>query len=136
MITLRHYMTGTPVFIRADDSIEAVQATFVSHSFRHLPVLMGDEVVGIVSERDVLLTLSLAGASSAEAPLTAADICTPDPYTVDVETPFDLVVRIMGERKFGAVIITEEGRLAGILTTTDICRLCAELLVATMTGQH
>lgn len=125
---LRSYMTVTPVYVRADDALETVQEVFSRNSFRHLPVLMADAVVGIISERDVFLALSLASGVQAQEELTAADICTPDPYTVDVNTSFAEVVRIMGERKLGAVIITENEMLAGIVTTTDVCRVCAQLL--------
>jgi len=126
--TLREYMTKTPFFVRADSQLREVQALFEKYSFRHVPVLMESEVVGIISERDVYLASSLAGNDETVYQLTAADICSPDPYSVDVETLFSEVVKTMGEEKLGAAIVTENGALVGIVTTTDVCRICAMLM--------
>ena len=126
--TLKDFMTFTPSFVSADSSLAAINEVFETNTFRHLPVLMGDEVVGMVSERDVHLALSLAGPDISVEHITAADVCTPDPYTVDIETPLQEVVHTMGESKFGAAVVTGNGKLAGILTTTDVCRLCSSLL--------
>lgn len=128
--TLEDFMTRTPAFVKADSSLLEVQELFASKSFRHLPVLIESEVVGILSERDVYLAGSLAESSETMRTLSAADICSPDPYTVDISTPLAEVVQTMGERKLGAVIITEFDTLAGILTTTDVCKMCTKLLDA------
>lgn len=128
-VQLIDYMTMTPLYVQADSTLAAVRDLFDANSFRHLPVLMDEQVVGIVSQRDVHLAISLAGCDeSVEQQLRAADICTPNPYTVDIDTPVNEVVHTMGEKKIGATIITKEGMLAGILTTTDVCKLCAALL--------
>lgn len=122
-LDIQSIMTPSPRFVSADDPLTKVQQEMEERSFRHMPVLIGEQIVGIVSDRDVTLALSLAGADGGEE-LTAADICTPEPYTVDIRTRLDEVLKYMGETKIGSVIVTSEDKMVGIITTTDVCRAC------------
>src|SRR5919109_2879625 len=45
----REWMTGEPITVTPDTSLEDAQATMLSHGFRHLPVMEGAQLVGIVS---------------------------------------------------------------------------------------
>lgn len=127
-LSLRDVMTPTPRFVQADDTLQVVQELFDEHGFRHLPVLMGDLIVGVVSDRDVTLAFSLATPETEASELRVSDICTPNPYTVDVEESFDQVLQHMGDTKIGSAIVTESDKMIGILTTTDICKVCGKFL--------
>jgi CBS domain-containing protein len=48
--------------------------------------------------------------------------------SVDVGTSLFVVASLMAEKRVGSVLVTELGRLTGIFTTTDACRVLAELL--------
>jgi acetoin utilization protein AcuB len=73
--------------------------------------------VGIVSERDLKV---VAGLKMLEKNLlTAADIMSPDPVTVDASTMLDEVAFEMSEKKIGSVIVTENDQFLGIFTVTD-----------------
>ena len=63
-----------------------------------------------------------------------ATAMSPDPFTVDTETPLGEVVRAMAKRRIGSVLITHDGLLAGIFTATDACRLLGDLLDGNMFG--
>ena len=47
---------------------------------------------------------------------------------VDLHTRLDQVVIEMAKRRVGSALVVRDGRLAGILTATDVCRLYGELL--------
>ena len=47
------WMTHNPMTVGPDDDTEVALATMLSHGFRHLPVVNGTEVIGIVSIRDL-----------------------------------------------------------------------------------
>ena len=55
--TAETMMTRHPVCVTPDTDIFALTSVFIAHNFRHLPVVDGDEFIGIVSRRDVLLAL-------------------------------------------------------------------------------
>jgi CBS domain-containing protein len=51
-----------------------------------------------------------------------------DAYIVDLETPLDEVLDHMAANQIGSAIVTRQGKLAGVFTTTDACRSFAEFL--------
>lgn len=108
---------------------EAVRLTR-QRGIRHLPVLEGRELVGIVSDRD----LKRAMASAATGPearevthwlvrLTVAEIMTRPVITVAPPVPVEEAARIMVREKINALPVTEEGRLVGIVTETYLLEL-------------
>ncbi|EMA60819.1 CBS domain-containing protein [Halorubrum lipolyticum] len=61
--TVERYMTRDPITAGAQDSVSAVAATMVEHGFHHVPVVDGDEPIGIITTSDFA-----AYVSSPEAP--------------------------------------------------------------------
>ena len=51
--TVSSWMTPDPMTVTPDSSTDEALKTMLDHNFRHLPVMEGDEVVGIVSIRDL-----------------------------------------------------------------------------------
>jgi acetoin utilization protein AcuB len=124
---IKSVMTPFPYAIEPSASLDEAQAMMQSHHIHHLPVC--DEhhhVVGVVSERGMRAALALRDANP-NLP-TVGDICAREPLLVDLEHPLDDVVAQMAATKVGAAIVMRGDKLAGILTTTDVCRLYAELL--------
>ncbi len=119
---LKDVMTPFPHFADAEQSVSAAREQMTAHGVRHLPVKDGGELTGIVSERD----LAVAANSSIDLPLRA--LCDKDLYVVDLHTRLDQVVIEMAKRRVGSALVVRDGRLAGILTATDVCRLYGELL--------
>ena len=121
-------MTPFPYFVRPDDSVSRVIQLIERHAIRHVPVKQDEHVVGIVFKRDLRW---LAGPElPTDDPETVAvrDVLIPDPYIVELNTPLGTVVRTMAERKIATVVVVRSGKLAGIVTVTDICRAMADLL--------
>jgi len=118
-------MTPFPYSIAPSASIEDAQAMMATHDIRHLPVCDSHVVIGMLSERDVRVA---RGLRPADTSLTVAQVCINDPLLVDLERPLDSVAEEMAARRVGAAIVMRGDKLAGILTTTDICRLLAASL--------
>jgi CBS domain-containing protein len=76
-------------------------------------------VIGIVTELDLLKQVR-AGKDFEK--LTADDIMTKDPITIDVTTPLKDVLHIMIEKNIIRIPVTKEGRLAGVIARRDILR--------------
>jgi acetoin utilization protein AcuB len=121
---IKSVMTPFPFAIAPTASLDEAQAMMQSHSIHHLPVCENHLVVGVVSERGMRAALALRDAKHP----TVWDICAREPLLADLEDPLDDVVAQMAVRKVGAAIVMRGDKLAGILTTTDVCRLYVELL--------
>ncbi len=120
--TLRNSMTRHPHSIRLDENVVTARRLMDSLHVRHLPVLKAGALVGVISDRDLKLVKGDASGVLIE------DLCVDDPVTVDIDTNLFVVASLMAERPMGSVLITESGKLAGIFTTTDACRVLADLL--------
>lgn len=127
-IRLAQVMTAFPSAIGVGDSLIAARKMMDALDVRHLPVVSGHTLVGVISDRDIRLRWTPEENEPDSPKLTVKDVCIDDPYSVDIETPLTEVVRAMAARHIGAAIITKSGRLAGIFTATDACRTLADLL--------
>ena len=99
------------------------------HDIRHLPVV--DEhhnLVGIIADRDIHLMLGPEHNCPSEDALKVRDVFVELAYIVDLNERLDNVLLHMAERHIGSALVTKEGRLAGLFTTTDACRHFGELL--------
>jgi acetoin utilization protein AcuB len=102
---------------------------------RHLPVVDGGELVGIVSDRDLKQAMA-SPATSLEAHelsyllqrLTVDHFMTRTVITVRPGLPVAEAARLMLQERISALPVTDDGRLIGIITETDLL----ELLVRTM----
>ncbi|PRQ02908.1 inosine 5'-monophosphate dehydrogenase [Enhygromyxa salina] len=121
---IKSVMTAFPYSIAPTASLEDAEAMMREHDIRHLPVCDNHLVVGILSEREMRVALSLRE----QGTLTVAEVCTKQPLLVDLEQPLDAVATEMAARRVGSAIVLRGDKLSGILTTTDVCRLLAELL--------
>jgi acetoin utilization protein AcuB len=124
--TLERYMTRHPHSIRVDETIATAEQLMRSHHVRHLPVLDGGDLVGVLSERDVRLAATLPVRA-----LKVSDVYVEEPYAVDIDTSVVQVASTMAKKKLGSTIILENGKLAGIFTATDACRALADVLADT-----
>ncbi|MBU6397071.1 MAG: CBS domain-containing protein [Rhodospirillales bacterium] len=83
-------------------------------------VVENGELVGILSERDIVRSLSRRAAQTLE--LTAADLMTPNPITATPETTTEQAMEIMTERHFRHLPIVENGRLTGLVSIGDVVK--------------
>jgi acetoin utilization protein AcuB len=107
---------------RLDEAIARARALGV----RHLPVLDGGALVGIVSDRDLKRALPLGSGDTVTAALariTAADVMTRAVITIGPMFPVEEAARVMVAERISALPVTEAGRLVGIVTETDVMRL-------------
>lgn len=90
------------------------------HSVGALPVMRGEVLAGIVTERDYARKVILKGHSSRETPV--ADIMTPAPTTVSPSTTVDECMRLCTELRVRHLPVIENNRLVGIVSIGDLVK--------------
>jgi acetoin utilization protein AcuB len=121
-------MTPFPYAIDATESVEAARAMMREHEIHHLPVLRDGVLDGIISAQDIDVTYDVLAKQTVAVQLTVGTICTRDPYVVEIDARLDDVAEEIARRRIDSALITKHGKLAGILTTTDVCYALVSLL--------
>ncbi|MFQ5899003.1 MAG: CBS domain-containing protein [Candidatus Methylomirabilia bacterium] len=130
---VREFMTSSPITVTANTSMSEARELMRRRRVRHLLVLDGERLVGIVTDRDIRLNLPSPATSLSVweinyllAKLTVGEVMTRSVITVGPDRETAEVARIMLEHKIGAVPVLEGERVVGILTETDLLRAFAE----------
>ena len=123
-------MTPFPHYVLAETPVDEIEALMDQHAIRHVPVQQGREVVGMVSRRDLQRLVNPSLPAVDRRRIRARDIMVRDPFVVDFATPLDEVLQEMAERRIGSTVVVHNGRLAGIFSVTDACRVLAQVLEA------
>jgi acetoin utilization protein AcuB len=119
-------MTVCPVTIGTDQTLAVAHRKMRDNGIRHLPVLDGGELVGVVSIRDLHFLETLASVDPEQ--VFVEEAMTPDPYTVSPEAPLGDVAREMADHKYGCAIVVREGKVMGVFTTVDALRVLSRML--------
>ena len=115
------------VTIPADDSLWVVQEIMEFGDTRHLPVVRLGELVGVVSERD-LLRASLSNVMGLPAEeqkiflegVKISEVMSSPPIFIEKDESVQKAARTLAERKIGCLPVVEGGKLIGIVTETDV----------------
>jgi acetoin utilization protein AcuB len=125
---VQKYMTSTPHTIGSEQTLAKASALMSEYRVRHLPVLHGGRLLGVLSERDIKLLESFPDVDPAKT--TVAEAMTEQPYSVARENQLDEVARTMAEKKYGSAMVVENHKVVGIFTLVDACQALSELLNA------
>jgi acetoin utilization protein AcuB len=99
---------------------------------RHILVVEGPRIVGIISDRDIKTELALsAGVELGGQARTAGQMMTREPITIAPTATVQEAARRMISARISALPVVQDGRLAGIVTETDLLRVLSELPVRT-----
>jgi acetoin utilization protein AcuB len=135
---VRDVMTAPATSIEKSARLLDAALTMRRSGFRHLPIVEGDRLVGIITERDVhrcapslLSNISQEeyNAIFEETPLER--VMTRSPICVAPETPAREAVALLHNRKLGCLPVVEGERLVGIVTVTDMLKLLHRMLPGT-----
>jgi acetoin utilization protein AcuB len=115
---------------------EALRLT-AQRGIRHLPVLDGDRLVGILSDRDLKRAMA-SPATSLEAHelnylldrLRVGEFMTRTVITVGAMFPIEAAAQLMVQEKIGALPVTDGEQLVGLVTETDVLQIFLRALGA------
>jgi len=115
--TVIQAMTPFPVSVKASDSCFVARAMMAGHEIHHLPVLDDDDhVIGVVTLAD----LDLAKVLLDDEEVEVRKVCVRPPVRVDIDDPLRRAVRRISKAGADSAVVERNGKLAGILTLSDI----------------
>jgi acetoin utilization protein AcuB len=127
---LEDIMTTDVVTAGMDDKLKKVQEIFERHKFHHILVVEEGELVGVVSDRDLLMQLSPFLATSAEHSQDTFtlnkrmhQIMTRDPITADKETTVREAAALFVKKNISCLpVLTPDKEIIGLVTWKDILK--------------
>lgn len=132
---VKEVMSRSVITLTPEQTLAEAIGLLRSHGIRHLPVVDGSKLVGIVTDRDVKRATPsvLSGVAREEydrvlATTKVVQFMTREPLTVTPGTGLKTAVRIFVEAKVGALPVVEADHLVGILTEIDVLRVVLDLL--------
>ena len=139
MLLVRNSMTRELVTVVSETTAAEALALCRMNRIRHLPVLEGRRLVGVISDRDLrAATPALGDLARAEAldRIRVADEMARDVTTARPEDPIEDAAMAMYERKIGCLPVVDGEDLVGILTTSDVMRALVRLVGAHKPGSR
>jgi CBS domain-containing protein len=126
---VKNIMTAEVYTVSENDALKDVVALFRKHKIRHVPVVSGSMVKGIISRTDInrltfgALFDNQEGSDEAVLEmLTVPQVMTSKPKSVSSEDMIRDVADIFANEEFHALPVVDNGELKGIVTTTDIIK--------------
>ncbi|MEZ4809152.1 MAG: CBS domain-containing protein [Allomuricauda sp.] len=127
-VPVSEIMTKKVVTLNSQDSLVTAEELFKKHHIRHIPVVKGKKVVGMLSYTD-LLRISFADAVDEDGEtidsvvydmFNISQIMANDVVSVSSKTTIREVAEFLSKKEFHALPVVDDGKLVGIVTTTDL----------------
>jgi acetoin utilization protein AcuB len=134
MLLVKDRMSKSPITIKRDDSFQTALNLLRQGGVRHLPVLEGKKLVGILTDRDLrqaspspATSLSIYEIKYLLNKIVVEDLMVKDVITVPAATTIESAAKLLYEHKIGALpVVDEKEELLGIITETDILETFVE----------
>ena len=132
-VPVSQIMSKELITLTPTQSLYDAERLFKKHNIRHIPVVEGDKIIGIVSYSD-LLRISFADMTDGEDQVTSVvydmytipQIMAKTPLTVASDTSFTQVAEILPQHTLPSIPVVENGKLVGLVTTTDLIKYLLE----------
>ncbi len=128
---IQEVMNKNIITISSDTKLKDAFELMNLKSIRHLPVVDGGKLVGVVTDRDLRLATSRLAKKSFDPETAVKEIMSHPVQFTHPSDPIEIATQIMREFKIGCMPVVENSQLVGIVTITDL--LDALLL---LTGIH
>ena len=139
-MSLRHripvstIMTKKIITLSAKDELETAERLFKENHIRHIPVVEGDKIIGMLSLTDLLRISFADGVYEDESEVetivynmfTVPQVMAKNLKSVSANTTIKEVAEILAKNEFHALPVLEGDKLVGIVTTTDLIKYLLE----------
>jgi CBS domain-containing protein len=127
-------MTKKIITLNSNDQLETAERLFKQHHIRHIPVVEGDRIIGMLSLTDLLRISFADGAYEEDADVetivynmfTISQVMAKNLKSVSSDTTIKEVAEILSQNEFHALPVVDGETLVGIVTTTDLIKYLLE----------
>lgn len=128
-VAVSNIMSKNVVKLNLNDELTKAEALFKKHTIRHIPVVSGSKIVGMLSYSD-LLRISFADATFDDEEIDAvvydmfdiSQVMTKNMVTIQENATIKETAEILASREFHALPVLKGDTLVGIVTTTDLIK--------------
>jgi CBS domain-containing protein len=131
---VQNHMNTAPFTISPGATLSDAMKRFRDHALRHLPVLLHEDLVGILSDRDVRFAIGRGhideqrfedSDEASPSRMTVGDAMSEHVVTIQADAMLVEAAEMMIVGKFGALPVLDTGNFVGIITETDLLRVVA-----------
>lgn len=125
-------MTSNPVTVNLSNNLRDVVKIFADKKIRHVPVVSGVDLIGMISKNDIERLSFVTGAQTTKAnteiyeSLLLEQVMTTKLDTVEAKDEIRNAARLLANGDYHALPVLQDGRLEGIVTSTDIINYLLE----------
>lgn len=127
-MSVRSYMSLDPLTVSPDETLAAAQLKMSARRIRELPVVDAEGPIGILTDRDIRQHLGFLQQTKVNAAMSTPLV------TVSPSSTLEEAARLILEHRIGGLPVIEEGKLVGIITTSDLLGAFLELTGAAEDG--
>ena len=125
-LTVQEFTTPTPITILPEESLDKGLELMQEYGIRHLPVIEDGQVIGVVSERDLLTNTGKNWSKM----MNIRDVMNPSILSAyENDSLGEVAFELSSQKKGSAIILDNQGELAGIFTTTDALNALVEIFL-------
>ena len=118
---VKDLMTPSPTVVRPEDTASQAATLMKQQDCGAIPVVKdGGKLVGIVTDRDIVVRVVAAGKDPRSTPISA--VMSADPVTLSPDADADEAEKLMAERQVRRLPVVADGHLVGILVTAQLAR--------------
>ena len=120
------FMSVCTQTVGREKSMSVAHALMREHHVRHLPVVDGGVLVGILSDGDLRFAEALRDIDTSR--VRVEEVMTKEPYFVAPSASLGEVAAHMAEHRYGCAVVMDGAKIAGIFTSTDALRALATVV--------
>jgi len=133
-VPITEIMSKNPVTVDPAQSLYEVEELLNRHNIRHIPVIDGERLIGVISRSD-LLRISVTDLNEEEDGVesvvynmyTIPQVMTKMPVFIDKNYSIKEAAEMLAKQSFHSLPVVEEGKLIGIVTSTDLIKYLIKL---------
>jgi CBS domain-containing protein len=126
LATILQQRAGKVIQVAPDTTVRAAVQLFADHRIGAVPVMRGDEVVGVMSERDVIYALRSDGAAILDWPVER--VMTQPALTVDSSISPLVGLSLMTRRRVRHLPVVDDGRMVGFISIGDLVKVRIDMI--------
>lgn len=120
-LIVEEVMTSSPATVSRDALVVEAAKCMLSEDVGALPVVDGDDLVGVITDRDVVLQVVAKDLDPKQ--IRVSEVCSAHPVTVGPRAPLDRALQRMADERVRRLPVVTDGRVVGILAQADVARV-------------